>query len=261
MKTASFLSFLCLCVSVVSLLPDSAAAQPKRPERQPDESQRYEACMTMTRRDSMTAFEQALNWQDQGGGYPAKHCAAAALVAMKQFKEGAARMEQLAQEIKEPEQEPVRVGLLAQAGQAWLLAGDTGRAYAAQSTALKLAPHDPEIWIDRGQTLATAKNYKDAIADFDQALKIDASRADAYMFRASALRYMDDLKRARTDIDQALKLVPTDPDALVERGIIKRLTDDIAGAREDWMRVIRTAPDSSAAHAAQANLEKLDVKQ
>jgi len=250
---------LCLCAAL--LLADTAAAQPRRPQAPPDESQRYDACMTMTRRDAMAAFEQALNWQDAGGGAPAKHCAAAALVAMKQYKEGAARLEQLAQEIKQPEQEPVRVGLLAQAGQAWLLAGDTGRAYAAQSAALKLAPQDPEIWTDRGQTLATAKNYKDAIADFDQALKIDAERPDAYLFRASALRYMDELARARADIDKALKLSPTDPDALVERGNIKRLTEDVAGAREDWMRVIRTAPDSSAAQAAQNNLEKLDVKQ
>lgn len=228
---------------------------------EPTEADRYEACMMLTRRDTMAAFEQALNWQDQGGGAPAKHCAAAALVAMKQFKEGATRLEALAQEIKQAEFEQVRIGALAQAGQAWLLAGDTGRAYAALSAALKLAPQDPEIWIDRGQALATAKNYKEAIQDFDQALKIDAERADALMFRASAWRYMEDLGKARADIDKALRIAPTDPDALVERGSIRRLTEDVAGAREDWMTVIRRHPDSSAAAAAQANLEKLDVKQ
>ncbi|MCC7049953.1 MAG: tetratricopeptide repeat protein [Alphaproteobacteria bacterium] len=242
------------------LLPDFAMAQTGR-TRPPDDAQRYDACMTLTRRDAMAAFEQALNWQDQGGGAPAKHCAAAALVSMKQFKEGAARLEALAQEIKQPEMEPVRIGVLAQAGQAWLLAGDTGRAFAAQSAALQLAPQDPEIWIDRGQTLATAKNYKEAIEDFDKAIAIDPERADAYMFRASARRYMEDLARARQDIDKALKLAPTDPDAMVERGIIKRLTNDDAGAREDWMQVIRRFPDSAASAAAQTNLEKLDVKQ
>ena len=71
--------------------------------------------MGLTRRDTMAAFEQALNWQDQGGGAPAKHCAAAALVAMKQFKEGATRLEALAQEIKQAEFEQVRIGALAQA--------------------------------------------------------------------------------------------------------------------------------------------------
>jgi regulator of sirC expression with transglutaminase-like and TPR domain len=242
------------------LLPDLALAQANK-TRPPDEAQRYDACMTMTRRDAMAAFEQALNWQDQGGGAPAKHCAAAALVSMKQYKEGATRLEALAQEIKQPEMETVRVGVLAQAGQAWLLAGDTGRAYATQSAALQLAPQDPEIWTDRGQTLATAKNYKEAIDDFDKAIAIDPERADAYMFRASARRYMENLAGARQDIDQALKLVPTDPDAMVERGIIKRLTNDDAGAREDWMQVIRRFPDSLASAAAQANLEKLDVKQ
>jgi tetratricopeptide (TPR) repeat protein len=242
------------------LLPGVKTAAEGFKSNSPEEARRYDACMTMTRRDSMAAFEQALNWQDQGGGPPARHCAAVALIAMKEYKEGAQRMEQLAQDLKQPELEQVRAGLLAQAGQAWLLAGDTGRAYAAQSAALKLAPQDPEIWIDRGQTLATAKNYKEAVADFDKALVIDPERGDAYLFRASALRYLEAYDRARQDIDKALKLTPTDPDALVERGIIKRLTNDMAGARADWLQVVRSFPDSQAAQAAQSNLEKLDVK-
>ncbi len=227
----------------------------------PSDEQRYEACMTMARRDANTAFDQALTWQDQGGGAPARHCAAVALVALKQYKQGAERLEQLAQELKNPEQELLRVGLLAQAGQAWLLLGDTARANAVQSAALKLVPQDPELWIDRGQTLATAKNYKEAVADFDQAIKLDPERADAFLFRASARRFLENFAGARQDVDRALKLRPTDPDALVERGIIKRLTGDDAGAREDWLAVIKAHPDSPAALAAQSNLEKMDVKQ
>jgi len=252
-----------LLAALSLMIGDAALAQGRPPARkaEPTEADRYEACMALTRRDTMAAFEQSLTWQDQGGGAPAKHCTAAALVAMKQYKEGATRLEALAQEIKQAEFEQVRIGALAQAGQAWLLAGDTNRAYAALSAALKLAPQDPEIWIDRGQALATAKNYKEAIQDFDQALKIDGERADALMFRASAWRYMEDLGKARADIDKALKIAPTDPDALVERGTIRRLTEDVGGAREDWMQVIRRHPDSSAAATAQANLEKLDVKQ
>ncbi|MGQ0676229.1 MAG: tetratricopeptide repeat protein [Rhodospirillales bacterium] len=235
-----------------------AQASKARPQ---SEAQRYEACMAAARRDPAAAFDQALSWQDQGGGGAARHCAAVALVNMKQYKPGAERLEKLAQDLKNPEDEALRVGVLAQAGQAWLLAGDTGRAYAVQSAALKLSPQDPELWIDRGQTLATAKNYKDAAADFDQAIKLDAGRSDAFLFRASARRFLEDLPGARQDIDAALKLRPTDPDALVERGIIRRLANDDAGAREDWMAVIKTHPDSPAAAAAHENLEKLDVKQ
>jgi len=251
---------LCVAALLAAAAPDIALAQAKR-ALPPTDAERYEACMTLTRREAMAAFEQALNWQDQGGGAAAKHCAAAALVAMKQYKEGAARLEALAQEIKQPELEPVRIGALAQAGQAWLLAGDPSRANAALSAALKLAPQDPELWIDRGQALAATGNYKAAIKDFDQAIALDAEHADAFLFRASAWRYLEDLGRARQDIDRALKLKPTDPDALVERGIIKRLANDVVGAREDWLQVIRRVPDSAAANTAQANLEKLDVKQ
>ncbi len=217
--------------------------------------------MTLTRRDPATAFDLALNWQDQNGGAAARHCAAVALVNLKQYKPGAERLEKLAQDLKNPEDEQLRVGVLAQAGQAWLLAGDTDRAHAVQSAALKLSPHDPELWTDRGQTLATARNYKEAVADFDQAIKIDAERADAFLFRAGARRFLEDLPGARQDIDRALRLKPTDPDALVERGTIRRLTNDDAGARQDWLTVIKAHPDSPAAATANANLEKMDVKQ
>ncbi len=244
----------------VLMAPDALAQATKKPPSQ-SESQRYEACMTQTRRDPATAFDQALTWQDQNGGAAARHCAAVALIGLKQYKPAAERLEQLAQELKNPEDEPVRVGVLAQAGQSWLLAGDTGRAHAVQSAALKLSPQDPELWIDRGQTLATAKNYKEAVLDFDQAIKLDAERADAFLFRASARRFLEDLPGARQDIDRALRLKPTDPDALVERGTIRRLTNDDAGAREDWMTVIKAHPDSLAASTANANLEKMDVKQ
>ena len=144
--------------------------------------------MTQTQRDAQGAFDYALAWQDQGGGKPARHCAAVALVALKQFKAGAERLEALAQEMKNPEDETLRVGVLAQAGQAWLLAGDTARAYAVQSAALKFAPHDPELWIDRGQTLATAKNYKDAAADFDQAIKLTLQKGLPARRRTSVAR-------------------------------------------------------------------------
>jgi tetratricopeptide (TPR) repeat protein len=259
----SFFAFLRFFVPSWFILfdPSIALAQGARKPAPLSEAQRYEACMTMTRRDPATAFDQALTWQDQNGGSPARHCAAVALIGLKQYKPAAERLEKLAQEMKNPEDEAVRVGILAQAGQAWLLAGDTSRAHAVQSAALKLAPQDPELWIDRGQTLATAKNYRDAALDFDQAIKIDAGRADAFLFRASARRFLEDLAGARRDIDAALRLKPTDPDALVERGSIRRLSNDDAGAREDWMTVIKTHPDSPAAATANANLEKMDVKQ
>ena len=47
---------------------------------------------------------------------------------------------------------------------------------------------------------------------------------------------------------------------MLERGIVRRLKGDDDGARRDWLTVLTIAPGTSAARAAQANLEKMDVK-
>ena len=50
----------------------------------------------------------------------------------------------------------LRADVLDQAGQAWLLAGDPVRAYAAAGEATALAPGDPELLIDRAEAAADA---------------------------------------------------------------------------------------------------------
>ena len=51
----------------------------------------------------------------------------------------------------------VRAAMLAQAGAAWFRAERLEKAYATQTAALKLAPHDSEILIDRATTLGAAE--------------------------------------------------------------------------------------------------------
>ena len=46
-----------------------------------DESE-YAACLKLLDHDAEAAFESALAWQDAGGGAPARHCAALALVRL-----------------------------------------------------------------------------------------------------------------------------------------------------------------------------------
>jgi tetratricopeptide (TPR) repeat protein len=223
-----------------------------------DDAQKYQHCIWLARQKPEDGWEESLSWGSLGGGEPARQCGAIALVGLKQYAEAATRLEDLA---RSSHSSPMlRAGMLAQAGQAWLLAGKPERAYAAQTTALQLVPGAPDLLVDRAESLAEAKNYRDAVTDLDQALTVGPDRVDALTFRATAKRYLDDLKGAGEDVAKALSIDPQNPDAWLESGIIKRLNGNAAQARQDWLKVLQIAPKSPAADAARRNIEILDVK-
>lgn len=205
-------------------------------------------------------FEMAGKWITLGGGAPAKHCQAVALVGLKEYGEAATRLEEL---VSSAEDESVRAGLYAQAGQAWLLEGELSRALAAQTAALAEMPvknhQHADILIDRAATYADAGQYAEAINDLNASLAIDSKSADALAFRASAWRHLNDLEQALVDAEQAVAIDPHNVTALLERGIIYKAENREDDARQDWLRVIQIAPNSDAGKAARTNIERMDV--
>jgi regulator of sirC expression with transglutaminase-like and TPR domain len=223
-----------------------------------DHANQYRACMALSKSTPQEAFDTALNWRDLGGGEAADHCIAAALIGLGQYKEAAGRLEKLADSAKQ--KADVKAGLLAHAAQAWILAGNSTRAEAVLTAAMKLTPDDAILMIDRAQARAGHKDYTGAVNDLSHAIKLEDRRADTFVFRASAYRLLDKLELALADVERALTLQPWHPDGLLERGNLRRLRQDDAGARKDWLAVIRGDPDSPAAEAARRNLESMDVK-
>ena len=147
------------------------------------EAREYQECMALSRRNPIQAFERALAWRDRGGGHPARHCAAVALIGLGHHRQAAERLETLANDMSAAGK-ALRAGVLAHAGQAWLLAGDVDRAYAAQSSGLQLMPNSASLLIDRSATLAEAGQHRDAILDLNRALQLAPNRVDALIFRA-----------------------------------------------------------------------------
>ena len=222
----------------------------------------YDGCLTMARETPERGFEFSGMWLGLGGADPARHCQAVALIGLSEFGEAATRLEKLAETSREGT--IVRAGLLAQAGQAWLLEGELERAYAAQTTALGLLPlmdrRRIAILTDRAETLAAAQNYWEALDDLNDVIAADSENTDALAFRASAYRYVDALELAIEDANRALRADSENVSALLERGILHQLNNEKAAARQDWLRAIQLAPDSPAAATARANIERLDVK-
>ena len=113
----------------------------------------------------------------------------------------------------------------------------------------------------RAQARAALNAYWLAIDDLNAAIEYAPARSDAYAFRAAAYRHLEILDLAADDVARALALAPGDPVILLESGNIRRLAGDDAGARAEWLRILIEAPESPAAEPAQANLQRLDVKQ
>jgi tetratricopeptide (TPR) repeat protein len=240
-------------VSAIAAFPFVAATQTTDREALAG----YAACMSLAQTDPTRAFDEAETWAAQGGGEAAQHCAAISLFGMGRHIEAAQRLERLAGGMAAGAIGP-RARVLAQAGQAWLLAGEGGRAQQALSQALELTPGDIELLIDRSIAWATSGQYWEAVDDLNLATEISPDRADVLVLRASAYRSLEAPDLASDDLSRALALDPGNPDGLLERGILRRLAGDAAGARADWTKIIETDPGSPAAVAARGNLDNLE---
>lgn len=244
-----------LAVIGLVLVAGTAVAQtPMSPEER-----QYRQCIALARAKPSDGYEAALQWRDHGGGTYARHCAALALVNLKQYAVAADRLDYLAEEaqVSLPRLAP---DLYGQAGNAWILADEPKRAVASLDAGLKLSPNNVDLLIDRARAKAQIGDLEAAKRDLDQALKKEPERDDALSFRASARRELGDAPGAMADANAALKINSKNLEALLERGLLKQAAGDKVGAREDWVRLIQLAPGSPAADAAQAEIERLDLK-
>jgi tetratricopeptide (TPR) repeat protein len=241
-----------------------------RPASAIDEEDRYRDCVNLSLINPSKAYDQAVDWQKQGGGGGARHCAALALVGMGRYDDAATILQQLAEDVRVSETatplgqssgQSLRADLLSQSGNAWLMAHQFQSAYQVLSSALKYvdakSPVARDILVDRARASAGQHDFGLALNDLDKAIEIDPTRPEIYVYRASALRETKQVDLAAKDIDMALKLQPDDPDALLERGYIRQIQNNVAGAREDWQRVADMVKGSPQANQALENLKTL----
>ena len=220
------------------------------------DAQHYDRCLQMAHSDPQKAYEDAESWRDIGGGFPAQHCAAVALVSLKKYSEAATRLQALANAMMGADP-AMRGDALEQAGQAWLLAGKPVEAKAAFDAALGFRPKEPELLIDRAEANAENGKYFEAIDDLNAVLAQTPNRVDALVYRASAYRSLGSLDLASDDVDRALRLDPNSVTGLLERGNLRSLKSDDAGAKADWQQVLRLGSGTPAAASAQKNLAQL----
>jgi len=248
---------------VLAALSAFVSVHPAAAQTDAVEAAQYRACLGKTETNADAAYDDALVWRDRGGGVPAQHCAAVALVRLGKYAEAATRLAALAET---PGGRAMAPALLGQAGNAWLMGDFPSNAISVLSAALsagskELAPlEEADLRIDRARAMAEMERWSEAEADLTRALSLDPERAAAYVFRATARRMENKFDLALEDLQIALALGPKDPAALLERGIVYRLKEQPDLARTDWLAVIAAEPEGKAAEAARSNLEKLDMK-
>lgn len=217
----------------------------------------YKKCMALAGRDAKRALREALAFDATGAAYPARHCAATALLQLGRFREAAVMFDGLGATMSAAPRQ-LRSRIFHQAGLAWLRARNVKRADASLVRAVALDGHNLRARTDRGILRAQTNRMTEALYDFNAVIAAAPDDATVLVLRAATYRKLKRLDKAHADLERALRKDPDHADALLERGILRLVRRDLPGARADWQRILKVAPRSAAAVVARRKLASLN---
>jgi tetratricopeptide (TPR) repeat protein len=221
---------------------------------------RYKACLDLATSNPEAARNEAERFRLEGGGARARQCLGLAYAQQERWRDAAIAFEAAAQEAAK---DPLASRYWAQAGNAWLAAGEPVKAYAALNAALAAGTltgqDEGEALLDRARSLVAAGQLAGARADLDAAL-VDAPKDPlAWLLSATLARRMKDVPRAQLDIGEALKLSADDASVQLEAGNIAAMSGNADAARAAWELAVKIAPTSPAGQNARAALGQFDT--
>lgn len=180
---------------------------------------KHKECLERIAEDNDLAYEEAMIWQDEGGGRRAKHCVAMALYALGHEDEAAARLDSLAM-ASDGGTKLMRADFYSEAANFWLVDGQADRAYKSASEGLKLRKDHIDLRIARARAYAMLERYDYAETDLTSVLKFSPNNPDALRYRADAKMKQGRLDEAKIDIESALRADPTKVETALLRGQI-----------------------------------------
>jgi len=223
----------------------------------PGEAARFESCVALAKSQPESGIASANDWLLKGGGLLARQCLGLGYAAQLRWAPAATAFEQAAREAETKKDGRV-ADFWAQAGNAWLAAGDGAKAKLALDAALATTTLAPElrgeVHLDRARAAVQLGDFGAARADIDQGLKLVPDDPFGwYLSSALALR-QDDLVRARQDGAKAVALAPDDANVLLHAGNVAGIGGDVEAARGYFEKAVKLAPASPAGKAAAAAL-------
>lgn len=218
---------------------------------------RFDRCAALVRTDPAAALAEATRWSVGGGTWLPRQCAGLAYAAQAKFDDAARSFENAAAAARTA-QDDHAARLFAQAGNAWLAAGDAAKARAALDSALVQGTLTGlqlgEARLDHARALVAAGEPDTARRDIDLALQSAPEDPLAWLLSATLARRMGDPKRAATDIAEALSRSPDDASVQLEAGNIAALAGNAARAQAAWAEAARIAPTTPVGRSARAAL-------
>jgi tetratricopeptide (TPR) repeat protein len=185
---------------MILLLLFAQAATPSGPPA--PVADRYERCLDRAKSDPTAAEAEAGQWQLAGGSFFASQCLGMAYSNEARWSAAAASFESAAR-AAEKAGDTRGANYWAQAGNAWLAAGDASKARSALDAAISAGTLT-------GQPLG-----------------------EAHLDRARAMVAGDDPEGAREDLDRALGEVPADPLAWLLSATLARREQQVVRAKTD----------------------------
>ncbi|MGR3716864.1 MAG: tetratricopeptide repeat protein [Thermohalobaculum sp.] len=218
----------------------------------------YDDCVALVATDPARAEVEAQRWAQAGGGSPARHCRALALLALGAGHRAAELMVAIAADDRTlPDQ--VRSEMLIEAGEIYLGLGelDLGRSVASRALLLARAPRaaltlSARLKAERG-------DWRGAVNDLDGALAQGEPDAGLLVLRASARLHLGERAAARGDLLQATGIAPELAPVWLERGVLEALSGDRTAARAAWLRAIELDRDGVVGAAARLRLQKMEA--
>src|SRR4051794_39029226 len=101
--------------------------------------------------------------------------------------------------------------------------------------------------VDAGVKLAAEKDWKNAIAAFDEAIALDPALTDAYLDRAFARDAIYDQSGATADLAVVIERRPNDARSVVDRAALRALHGDATAVVHADEKAVNVAKDDSGA--------------
>jgi tetratricopeptide (TPR) repeat protein len=185
---------------------------------------RFGQCVALIETHPDRAYEEGMAWAAETHALSGYRCAAMALVAEHRYDEAGRRFQSLATALS-PDLTALRVELLSQAGNTWLLDRNAASARSAFSLALATLHGDrtqsPDLLIDRSRAYAMERDFRHAEEDLSQSLDIRPDDALALRLRAAARMQQSSFDLAEADAQAAIRLEPANVDGYLILGNVR----------------------------------------
>jgi Flp pilus assembly protein TadD len=139
--------------------------------------------------------------------------------------------------------------LVASRADAYFIYGDRQHALDDYSAAIKLAPHNAQLYYDRGIVFASQRNGDAALQDFNTAMGIDSKLTVPVLFqRARIYAARGNFTGALADFSQAISLQPKTAALWSDRGYVALGRHDYNDAVKDEAQAIQLDPKLARAY-------------